>query len=46
MSQNNICIGCGRTWKQIRDWSLYNNDKRVEIGNNLKNFKTNQKYYC
>ena len=31
-----ICIGCGRTTKQISEWKNYNNKEKKTIINNLK----------
>ena len=30
------CYGCGRTWQQIKNWSLYSEEERIEIIKNLK----------
>ena len=29
--KNKICIGCGRTQDQIRDWTLYSDEERLTI---------------
>ena len=26
---NNVCEGCGRTTKEIREWSIYSDKRRV-----------------
>ena len=28
---DNVCEGCGRTIKEIRDWSIYGDKKKVAI---------------
>ena len=34
------CIGCGRTWEQIKNWYNYDPQKQHEIISELKNFIT------
>ena len=38
-----LCEGCGRTWKEIVDWSFYNDKERDEIIERLKDFKSKHK---
>ena len=33
---NDHCVGCGRSWQQIRDWSFYKETERLSIMNDLK----------
>jgi predicted Fe-S protein YdhL (DUF1289 family) len=33
---NDHCVSCGRSWQQIRDWSLYKETERLSIMNDLK----------
>jgi len=33
---DNVCEGCGRTIKEIRDWSIYGDKKKVAIMKRLK----------
>lgn len=40
---NEMCEGCGRTWKEIVDWSFYTEKQREEIIERLKAFKTKHK---
>lgn len=40
---NDHCVGCGRTWQQIRDWSFYKESERLMIMNDLKPNKQLQK---
>lgn len=38
-----VCEGCGRTWEQIKDWTEYTEDERLEIMKSLipnKNLKS------
>jgi len=30
---NDHCVGCGRTWQQIRDWTFYKESERLAIMN-------------
>ena len=44
---NDHCVGCGRSWQQIRDWSFYNEDQRLAIMNDLKpNIQLQKDYEC
>ena len=41
------CIGCGRSWQQIRDWSFYKESERLAIMSDLKpNKDVKNKYEC
>lgn len=40
LSNEQICIGCGRKWEEIRDWYLYTKEEKEKIIEKLKNFKT------
>ena len=31
LDSNKICKGCGRTKKEIKNWSKFSNEKREEI---------------
>ena len=33
---DNVCEGCGRTIKEIQDWSIYGDKKKVAIMKRLK----------
>ena len=33
---NDHCVGCGRSWQQIRDWTFYKEEERVSIMSDLK----------
>ncbi len=35
--KKDICIGCGRSLEQIKNWSKYSNFKRKKIIKQLKN---------
>lgn len=35
-----LCEGCGRTWKEIVDWSFYSDEERDKIMERLKDFKS------
>ena len=37
--ENDICIGCGRTKKEITEWLKYSKKKRMIIMRRLKNAK-------
>lgn len=44
---NDHCVGCGRTWQQIRDWSFYKEFERLSIMNDLKpNIQLKDQYEC
>lgn len=36
LDEDNICIGCGRTLKQIINWGNYTEEEREEIIQELK----------
>ena len=36
---NQICIGCGRTVEQLREWLIYSDDKRKNIMKEIKKRK-------
>ncbi len=38
LNDDKVCIGCGRTWEQIRDWIGYTDTKRKEVQESLKDF--------
>ena len=40
---NKLCEGCGRSWKEIVDWSFYTDKQRDEIIERLKDFKSKHK---
>ena len=41
------CIGCGRSWQQIRYWSFYKESERLSIMKDLKpNKDIINKYEC
>ena len=33
-----VCIGCGRTQDEIRDWTIYTDEKRREVMERLDGF--------
>ena len=33
-----VCIGCGRTQDEIRDWTIYSDEKRRKIMERLDGF--------
>lgn len=39
------CVGCGRSWQQIRDWSFYKENERLAIMSDLKPNKQLKKDY-
>ena len=44
---NDHCVGCGRSWQQIRDWCSYKEDQRLAIMNDLKpNIQSEKDYEC
>lgn len=44
---NDYCVGCGRSWQQIRDWFSYKEDQRLAIMNDLKpNIQLEKDYEC
>lgn len=42
------CIGCGRTWEQIKDWYNYAPEKQYQIICELKKFvsKVKNRFEC
>ena len=36
--QELVCIGCGRTQDEIRDWTIYTDEKRREVMERLDGF--------
>lgn len=43
---NDYCVGCGRTWQQIRDWTFYKEHERLSIMSSLKPNKELENYEC
>ena len=43
LDDKQTCVGCGRTWEQIREWSGYMDQQKEEIINRLNNFKSTVK---
>lgn len=43
LDDKQTCVGCGRTWEQIREWSFYMDQQKEEILNRLNDFKSNLK---
>ena len=44
---NDHCVGCGRNWQQIRDWSFYKEEQRLAIMKDLKpNIQLQKDYEC
>lgn len=43
LNDKQMCIGCGRSWEQIREWYFYSEDKKLEIIEQLKDFKSSIK---
>ena len=41
LNSEKICIGCGRTKKEIKNWSNYSNKKREKIITRLSNMDSN-----
>lgn len=39
LNDEQICIGCGRSWIQIRDWRAYSDEEREKVMEQLKDFK-------
>ena len=33
---DSYCLGCNRTWQQIKNWGNYSEPERLEIMKNLK----------
>lgn len=38
LDNNQQCIGCGRTWEQIKNWYNYPPEKQSQIISELKTF--------
>ena len=36
---DSYCLGCKRTWQQIKNWSKYSEEQRLEIIEELKRKK-------
>ena len=36
IDSDNVCEGCGRTIKEIREWSIYSDKRKVTIMKRLK----------
>ena len=44
---NDHCVGCGRSWQQIRDWFSYKENQRLAIMSDLKpNIQLEKDYEC
>ena len=43
LDDKQTCVGCGRTWEELRDWTFYTDKQRDEIMERLKNFKSKHK---
>lgn len=43
LDDKQTCVGCGRTWEQIREWLGYTDQQKEEIINRLNNFKSTVK---
>ena len=44
---NDHCVGCGRSWEQIRDWTFFTESQRLEIMKDLKpNKELDKNYEC
>lgn len=43
LNENQVCIGCGRTWEQVRDWSIYTDKQRDDVIKSLKYFRSQRK---
>jgi predicted Fe-S protein YdhL (DUF1289 family) len=40
--ENGVCIGCGRTQDEIREWVMMTNSQREEIMERLKTNSSNE----
>ncbi len=38
LDNEKICIGCGRSWEEIRDWMFYTNSERDVVMERVKNY--------
>lgn len=43
LDDQQICIGCGRTWTEIKEWTTYSDEQRQNVIDKLKDFKSNIK---
>ena len=39
LNDEQICIGCGRSWEEIRDWMFYTNGERDIVMERVKDYK-------
>jgi uncharacterized protein len=39
-ANSNLCLGCGRSIKEIKNWVFYSHDKKKKILNKLKKRNT------
>ena len=39
LDNEQICIGCGRSWEEIRDWMFYTNSERDVVMERVKDYK-------
>ncbi len=42
--ENGICIGCGRSKRDIKNWSKYSNETRYQIVQKIKKKKAWENY--
>jgi predicted Fe-S protein YdhL (DUF1289 family) len=38
--ENNICVGCGRSKRDIKNWSQYSNETKYQIIQKIKKKKS------
>ncbi len=38
LDNEKICIGCGRSWEEIRDWMFYTNSERDIVMERVKDY--------
>ena len=38
LDNEQICIGCGRSWEEIRDWMFYTNSERDVVMERVKDY--------
>jgi predicted Fe-S protein YdhL (DUF1289 family) len=43
LNDEQICIGCGRSWEEIRDWMFYTNKERDVVMERVKDYKSQVK---
>ena len=36
LNHDNICIGCGRNAEEIKNWSIFSDDEKRSVKNQLK----------